>query len=70
MCICNKSSNLHVRGVRLQAAYDHADGRGQEVGDVPQHHTRRPGSRQDVVHKTQKGFCGRGEGEGTVGHCR
>lgn len=28
-------SNLHVCGVRLQAANDHADGGGQEGGDVP-----------------------------------
>lgn len=57
-CICDKPSNLHVSGVRLQAAHDHADGRGQQVGDVPQHHAWRPCSGQDVVHKTQKGFWG------------
>lgn len=59
-------NNLHVCGVRLQAADDHADGGGQQVGDVPQHHTWRPGSRQDVIHKTQKGFCDKEQNSRTL----
>ena len=56
-----KNANLlHVGGVGLQAADDHADGGGQQVRDVPQHHARRLGPRQDVVHKAQQGLCGRG----------
>lgn len=52
-----ESPYLHVCGVRLQTANDHTDGRGKQVGNVPQHHARRPGARQDVVHEAQKGFC-------------
>lgn len=53
-----KEMDSHVRCVGLQAADDHADGGGQEVRDVPQHHAWRPGSRQDVVHEAQESFCG------------
>ena len=35
MFMWKQESDLHVCGVRLQAADDHADGGGQQVGDVP-----------------------------------
>ena len=50
-------SDLHVGGVGLQTADDHADGWSQEVGDVPQHHAGRLGPRQDVIHEAKHRLC-------------